>query len=217
MIFHRETITDGMYNVARVIFQHFDVGYYLAGGTALALRMGHRKSIDLDYFIAQPINTLLLKQKIMETFPFVAVEILFEEKNTLWCIIDGVKISFISRFVPLIGPVEIIENFRLADIKDITVMKLAAVCGREEYKDYFDLACIAIETDIRSWVFWWQEAYPEQDVMSWVVALSAVSGVQEIPLESQAGIKGKDVVGRIEQVVGEITRQARLFKDSPKP
>lgn len=216
MMLHRETITDTMHNVARGVFENFDADYYLAGGTALALRIGHRKSVDLDYFVAKPIDTMALKKKMQEVFSLVKIEILFEEKNTLWCVIDGVKVSFISRFDALLDPVEVLDDFRLIGMKDLTVMKLMAVCGREEYKDYFDLACIALETDIRSWVFWWQEIYPEQDVISWVVALSAVSEVQEIPLEIEEIFRSKDVSGSIEHVVKEVTKQIQLFKDTQK-
>lgn len=205
-----------MRTVAHGVLENFDADYYLAGGTALALRIGHRKSVDLDYFIAKPIDTMALKQKIQEVFSGAKVEIIFEEKNTLWCVIDGVKVSFISRFDTLLDSVLALDDFRLVSIKDITIMKLMAVCGREEYKDYFDLACIALETDIRSWVFWWQEVYPGQDVISWIVALSAVTEVQEIPLEIQESFRSKDIVGSIEHVVKEVTKQVQLFKDSPK-
>ena len=205
MTLHLETITDAMQSVARGIFENFDAGYYLAGGTALALHIGHRKSIDLDYFIASPIDTLALKKNISEVFSSAKVEILFEEKNTLWCIINGVKVSFISRFNTLLDPVQTADCFRLAGIKDITVMKLQAVCGREEYKDYFDLACIAEQTDVRSWIFWWQEIYPEQDITSWVVALSAAGSVQKIHLEITEGFRSKDVSGNIKRAVREIS------------
>ena len=89
-------------------------------------------------------------------------------------------------------------------------MKLVAVCGREEYKDYFDLACLAKEADVRSWISWWQEVYPEQDIMSWVVALSAVDSVQKIPLEIADNFKNKNVTGVIKSVVEEVTRQVKL-------
>ncbi|MHB8913720.1 MAG: nucleotidyl transferase AbiEii/AbiGii toxin family protein [Minisyncoccota bacterium] len=49
MTLHSETITDAMAAIAKVIFEVLDEQYYLAGGTALALRLGHRKSVDLDY------------------------------------------------------------------------------------------------------------------------------------------------------------------------
>ena len=194
-----------MQSVARGVFENFNAGYYLAGGTALALHIGHRKSVDLDYFIASPIDTLALKKNIHEVFSSAKVEILFEEKNTLWCMINGVKVSFISRFNVLLDSIQTVGCFRLVSVKDITVMKLIAVCGREEYKDYFDLACIAEQTDVRSWVFWWQETYPEQDITSWVVALSAADSVQKIHLEITEDFKNKDVSGNIKRAVQEIS------------
>ncbi|MEK7568554.1 MAG: nucleotidyl transferase AbiEii/AbiGii toxin family protein [Patescibacteria group bacterium] len=211
MTLHQETITDTMCTVARLVFENIDPEYYLAGGTALALYVGHRKSVDLDYFIAKPIDTLALKKSLVDIFQKTTVEILFETKDTLWCVIDGVKISFISRFNTLLEPVNSTDFFRLASIKDITVMKLVAICGREEYKDYFDLACIAKETDVRSWISWWQDVYPEQDIMSWVVALSAVDSIQKVPLEIAEDFRNKDVSGIIKGVVREVTKQVKLI------
>lgn len=212
MIIHKETITEAMLSVSRVIFENLDPEYYLAGGTALALELGHRKSVDLDYFIAKPIDTLALKNKLAEVFSGTTVEILFETKDTLWCAIDGVKVSFISRFDTLLELPQSADSFRLAGVKDITVMKLVAICGREEYKDYFDLACLAKETDVRSWISWWQNVYPKQDIMSWVVALSAVDSIQKIPLEISEYFRNKDVVDVIKSVVEEVTRQVKLIE-----
>jgi len=212
MILHKENITENMDKVAKVIFDTLDKDFYLAGGTALALRIGHRKSIDLDYFINKDFDTLQLKNKILEIFhserPASAgrrVQILFEEKNTLWCLIDGVKVSFISRFDILLDQAEVIDNFRLIGTKDITVMKLSAICGREEYKDYFDLACIANITDVRSWIFWWQKVYENVDITSWIIALSAVDMIQEIPLEISENFKNKNIQIDIKKITQEIT------------
>ena len=205
MILHKENITENMDKVAKVIFDTLDKDFYLAGGTALALRIGHRKSIDLDYFINKDFDTLQLKNIIISTFPSEKVKILFEEKNTLWCLIDGVKVSFISRFDILLDPVEVIDNFRLTGVKDITVMKLSAICGREEYKDYFDLACIADVTDVRSWTFWWQEVHENVDITSWVIALSAVDMIKEIPLEISGNFKSKDIQIDVKKITQEIT------------
>lgn len=211
MTLHTETITETMHGVARGVFENLDTEYYLAGGTALALHIGHRKSVDLDYFISKPIDTLELKTRINEVFASSKVEILFEQKNTLWCMINGVKVSFISRFDTLIDPVQTTDYFRLAGIKDITVMKLSAVCGREEYKDYFDLACLSNVADTRSWISWWQEVYPAQDITSWVVALSAVDSVQKIPLDISPSFNTEDVSKDIKNIVQEITKQVQVL------
>ncbi len=206
---HYETITDSMKDVAGTIFTHLSSDYYLAGGTALALHIGHRLSIDLDYFSQKPIDTLVLKQQIFDAFKEQNVEILFEERNTLWCVIDGVKVSFITRRDSLRKPVVVEDVFRLASIEDITVMKLSAICGRDEFKDYFDLACISHITDVRSWVAWWNEVYPQVDITSWVVALGASEMVPVIDLEVSESFKTLNVESRIKSIVTEITNFLR--------
>ena len=180
---HHEAITPAIATIAKVVFDGLDKDFYLAGGTALALRLGHRKSVDLDYFIQKEVDTRKLQETLFKVFPSAKVQVTFEEKNTLWCSINSVKVSFISRFDHMLDPVEIADHFRLAGVKDITVMKLSAICGREEYKDYFDLACIAGITDTRSWIEWWHTVYPNVDYTSFVVALAYVDKIPAVPLD----------------------------------
>lgn len=206
MSLHFETTSEKMRNVAKFIYDNFDKDFYLAGGTALALHIGHRKSIDLDYFTGKPINTLRLAENLKEVFKELPFHVSFEEKNTLWCQIDGVKISFISRFDRLSEPVVEKEYFRLASLKDITLMKLSAICSREEYKDYFDLACLAKITDPRSWIYWWQDIYPYTDVTGFIVALSAVDKVPQIPLEILNEYKNLNVFSAVKNIEAEITK-----------
>lgn len=182
-------ITDKMRKIAEIIFNNLDKNYYLAGGTALSLQINSRKSIDLDYFIKKDINTTSLKNNISDIFKDFKIEFSFEDKNTLWCVIDGVKVSFISRFDSLLEEVLVIDDFRLARIKDLTIMKLSAVCSREEYKDYFDLACISTLTDVRSWNTWWQEIYKNSDPISYMIALSNIDNITEIPLDIEEKFK----------------------------
>lgn len=206
MRLHTDAVTPQMREVARALSTFLDISYYLAGGTALALRIGHRRSVDLDYFTPQAIDTTLLKSTLMEHVPEMSVT--FEEKNTLWVDIKGVKVSFISRFEKLLDEVERVEEFPLASPRDITVMKLNALCGRDEYKDYFDIACLAKDSDIRSWIAWWEEVYPNQDFTSWVVALSAVDSVTPVPLDIFGEYKNLPVSKTILQVARDITEYA---------
>lgn len=203
MIYY-ETITEEMRNIGEIIFNNFDSKYYLAGGTALSLQIGHRKSIDLDYFINDDIDTLKLKNTISDTFKDLKVEFIFEEKNTLWCMINGVKISFVSRFDTLLEEVLVIDDFRLVQINDLTIMKLSAICGREEYKDYFDLACISTITDVRLWYKWWQEVYKNNDPISFMIALANVDYIQEIPLNIENKFKAISTKNVLHRTVAEI-------------
>lgn len=181
---YRETITLKMAEVARVIHTRLDQSYYLAGGTALSLLFGHRESVDLDYFTPLHIDTEKLKYSLLELFPQILFT--YEEVDTLWCAIDGVKASFISRFAPLLGTPQEEDIFRLAGVRDLVVMKLNAVCGRDEYKDYYDLAELTTRTDAREWPALWGKVYPASDPISWIVALSHVRNVTEVPLRGKA-------------------------------
>jgi len=202
---HYDTVTDTMKSLAQIILDNFDAEYYLAGGTALALHVGHRESIDLDYFSPELIDTEALKHRIFDVFVSHTVEITYEDKNTLWCIIDDVKVSFITRKEMLIRPLVMHGMFRLASIEDITVMKLSAICGRDEYKDYFDLACISNITDVRSWPSWWQEVYSHVDMTSWLVALGSAETILPLELDVHSEFIPINVVSKLNAVTKEIT------------
>lgn len=203
---HYDTISRKMRTIAKSLFDNFSSEFYLAGGTALSLQIGHRTSMDLDYFINAHLDTPKLKNLISEVFKNNKVNFVFEEKDTLWCLIDGLKISFISRFDNLLENILVVEDFRLAQIKDITVMKLSAICAREEYKDYFDLACIATITDARSWRAWWQEMYKNSDPISFMIALSSIDQILEIKLDIKEEFKNinpKIILSKVTKEMGE--------------
>lgn len=203
---HKDTITEKMEKISQIIFNDFESDYYLAGGTAIALQIGHRKSIDLDYFINKNIDTFLLKNQILEKFDGYSVQFVFEEKNTLWCVIDGVKVSFISRFDVLIKEAIVLDGFRLATLDDLVAMKLLAICGREEYKDYFDLACLSAITDIREWNNWWQKVYKNSDPISFMIALANADKILEIPLYINDNFKNISVKENISKALLEIKK-----------
>lgn len=206
MTLHHETVSPEMLTIAKTVFASLPEQYYLAGGTALALLIGHRKSVDLDYFISEAIDTAKLRQQLNELFGAERLEVIFEEKNTLWCNIDGVKVSFISRFDPLLKPITLIDSFRMVSLEDITLMKLSAICGSEEYKDYFDLACIAEDADVRMWLANWQSIYPNIDPTSWIVALAAVDDIVRIPLEILPPFERIDPAREVHRALVEITK-----------
>lgn len=203
---HKETITENMSKIAQIIFDKFDEDYYLAGGTAIALQIGHRKSVDLDYFINKNIDTLKLKNQILEIFDGSDIQFVFEDKNTLWCSIDHVKVSFISRQDVMLQEFLILDNFRLVSVEDLVVMKLLAICSREEYKDYFDLACLSTVTDVRKWNSWWQEVYKNSDPISFMVALANVDKILEIPLDIDDNFKNILVKENISKALLEIKK-----------
>ncbi len=115
-------------------------GFYLAGGTALALQLGHRDSIDFDFFTTGDVDTTSLWQQIETVFIGHHLQKTQEEKDTLSLVLDGdVRISFFGYHYPLLEPVIPANGLELASVLDIGCMKLSAITGRSTLKDYVDL------------------------------------------------------------------------------
>lgn len=122
------------------LFTAFKEEFYLAGGTALALEMGHRDSIDFDFFSSNPFDTDELFRKIEHVFRDHKLTKTQEERNTLTVLIDdSIKLSFFSYPYELVAPLMETPYFRIASLEDIGPMKLAAITSRSVLKDYIDL------------------------------------------------------------------------------
>lgn len=120
--------------------------FYLAGGTGLALQIGHRVSVDFDLFSARDpwdrSGLSALQQRLAACGP---VEVVGEAVGTLKLAVRGVPVSFFSYDPPLLEPPVPEGGIALASRLDIGVMKLAAVVGRGGKKDFVDLYALAQE------------------------------------------------------------------------
>ena len=114
-------------------------GWILSEGTALALHLGHRISEDFDFFRTDSMDIDRLHDAFSEIGPY---ETLQEEKHTLTLLTDGIKISFFRISNPFIFVTIPYSFFHIADIRDITLMKLVAICNRGSRKDFVDLFSI---------------------------------------------------------------------------
>jgi hypothetical protein len=115
--------------------------FALAGGTALALQLGHRKSIDLDFFTVSPFVCEDIKQVLEEKYNFQPSLV---GKNTLKGFIDNVKIDMLAHQYPQIDAQQTIENVRMYSIKDIAAMKLNAITTNgTRIKDFIDIAFLS--------------------------------------------------------------------------
>jgi hypothetical protein len=124
---------------------HTPPDFILYGGTAIALRLGHRKSIDFDFFSPIPFDPELLYINI----PYLKdARIVQQSKNTLTCSIDRDGEVLVSYFGGLnIGQVEppsLVEsnNIRIASLKDLAGTKAAVIQKRAEPKDYLDIEAL---------------------------------------------------------------------------
>ena len=110
--------------------------FYLVGGTALALQIGHRISVDIDLFSEKEFSAedLFRELKTMD-----AVEVIGMDKHTLNLTIEDCKTDIIRFNYPLLEKILNEDGIRMLHKKDIAAMKLSAIANRGSKKDFFDL------------------------------------------------------------------------------
>ena len=119
--------------------------FYLGGGTALAIALGHRHSVDLDWFTVEQIaDPLRLAQDIRaEGVSFTTGRI---DRGTLHGSVSGVRVSFLEYRYPLLAPLiswpEV--GCQLATLEDLSCMKLAALAQRGAKKDFVDIYALGL-------------------------------------------------------------------------
>ncbi len=106
----------------------------MVGGTALALQIGHRESVDIDLF-----GKIAFEEQEKNIELTGNVEVLKKSKNINVLSIDNIKVDIVNYKYPWISPLIEEDNYRLASIKDIGAMKLNAITGRGTKKDFIDL------------------------------------------------------------------------------
>ncbi|MFH1542305.1 MAG: nucleotidyl transferase AbiEii/AbiGii toxin family protein [bacterium] len=113
---------------------------YLAGGTALALQIGHRESLDFDLFCPKEI-TFAVKKKVLKEFSDFSLQTLVDTSDELSLVLDGeIKITLLNYFWSPVRPlVKVTKAVPLLSIPDIAAAKAYALGRRGNFRDYFDL------------------------------------------------------------------------------
>lgn len=140
---HKETVERETFKLLKTLMQDKELkSFNLAGGTALALYMGHRLSIDLDLFSTSPFDASRLEAHLVKEYGFKGSML---DNNTLKGTINNVKIDCIAHEYPLVENHLITkEGIRMYSVKDITAMKLSAIADNgTRIKDFVDIACLS--------------------------------------------------------------------------
>jgi hypothetical protein len=123
--------------------QAFVGDFYLAGGTALALQLGHRISTDLDWFSTNCRLDASERDGIRRALSgSEAFEVVSEQDGMLFARLFGTDASFIYQQHPLLEPTVEYQGAQLATPTDIGLMKLAAVNSRGTRRDFIDIYCL---------------------------------------------------------------------------
>lgn len=146
-------------------------GFYLAGGTGLALQLGHRRSVDFDWFRPQPIDDPLRLAADMQAEGLrLAVDRV--EKGTLHARVGGVRMSFLEYRYSLLRAAPVVSGLALATLEDIAAMKLAAVAQRGSKKDFVDIHALGRRLSLAEMLYFYRAKYSARDVGHVLVALA---------------------------------------------
>jgi hypothetical protein len=182
-----ETISPQMRQVMSG-FSKAEIGarFYLAGGTALALQLGHRQSYDLDFFSPMediPTIRVPLMQALKQFDPLLADA----AWGNLVFLAHGVRIGFYGYGYPMVGDFITAEGTRLASLEDIGLMKLDALLARASRKDFHDLYVICKHIPLQRLLDYAPQKYPhirdfEAQVVRRLVYFERAEQEEPVPL-----------------------------------
>ena len=131
--------------------------FRLVGGTALALQLGHRISVDLDLFCNQPFDEQLLREYMEREY---GLQTDYMSRYTLKGEIDGVQIDCIANEYPWIEEPKEEDGIRLAGLPDICAMKLNAIAGNgTRIKDFIDVAWLSSHYSLNQMLAFYEQKY----------------------------------------------------------
>ncbi|MEZ4527396.1 MAG: nucleotidyl transferase AbiEii/AbiGii toxin family protein [Desulfobacterales bacterium] len=116
----------------------FSKDFYLVGGTAIALHIGHRRSIDFDLFTSSNLKKKHIQNSIRKkNFPIRHIS--YEDSEQLHMIINSVKVTFYHFPYSVTANIYFDDIIRLPSLRDLAAMKAFALGRRGKWKDYVDL------------------------------------------------------------------------------
>lgn len=143
--------------------------YFLAGGTACALHLGHRLSFDLDFFSSKPVEPRIIVAGLKD---LGELEVYQNDEGTFNGKFKQVKLSF------FVYPYRMLYSFleysgvKLADLKDIACMKLDAISRRGTKRDFIDLFFICKQFELSYLLKLFEKKFEKLNVPVWHVIKS---------------------------------------------
>jgi len=134
--------------------------FYLVGGTALAIHLGHRLSIHLDFFTGESFSEDAVLQRIESELAPAVVTTFGRAENTLNLSVEGVKVDILRYAYPLIEQPRQVDGYQLLEISDIAAMKLAAITKRGSKKDFFDIAVLLRDRPLDKLLDYYSQKFP---------------------------------------------------------
>ena len=212
---HTETIAEPTLKLLRKLEAENEMaGFNLAGGTSLALYLGHRISIDLDFFTPEPFNTAQLEKYLSDKYGFRTD---FSHKNTLKGSIDGIKIDCITHSYGYLEKPYTESGIRLSSMEDIIAMKLSAIADNgSRLKDFIDIAFLSTRFPFNTMLRMYERKFPQSNVIR---PFKAITYFDDIDFEENIiMLNGEYDWKLIERRLIDMTKiQNKIFESFPLP
>jgi len=209
----KETVTASTLELLKSLMQDLQLNdFFLVGGTALSLQIGHRISIDIDLFSQNMFdeNKLLAYLEKQRN-----LRLDFLEKNTIKGQINEIKIDLITHSYPLVKPLNVLDGIRLASLADIAAMKLNAIVGNgTRLKDFIDIAFLSCSLSLKQMAEAYELKYATRNPLLIFKALSYHKDINfKEPIHMVAApFSWKPIEKRLDQM---IKSSSRVFESLP--
>lgn len=200
---HFQAVPDAIQNLLKLLAPMPELSdFVLGGGTSLALRIGHRWSVDLDFFTTREFDT----NQLAENLGMDDATQVNRAANSLTLDVCGTKVDFLRHAYPMLAPTETIEGVRLLSLPDVVAMKLNAIANRGAKKDFFDLCELQRQHPLSTMLEWFEAKYRSADRFTVIRSLSWFEDADQEP--DPVSLNGDDwqlVQTRIRAMVAELT------------
>lgn len=161
---HFETLPVGTLDLLKDLSAHPALQQFsLVGGTALALRFGHRRSIDFDFFTPDSFDVEALVDTLSRELPEFTTTGM--NKVGFNAVIGDLKVDFVTYRYPLLAQPETQDGIRMFSLPDIVGMKLSAITNRGARKDFYDLHSLILNMGVDALIDIYRQKYPSHDPM----------------------------------------------------
>lgn len=142
--------------------------FALGGGTSLALRFGHRLSVDLDFFTVLEFSP----DVVLTGLELGCATMVARATNSLTVDVGGVKLDLLRHGYRLLEPAEQIDGITLVSLPDLAAMKLNALANRGSKKDFYDVVELLGHFTIQEMIGFFTTKYPDTDPFTVIRSLA---------------------------------------------
>jgi predicted nucleotidyltransferase component of viral defense system len=160
---HTETVESGTLSLLKKLMTLPSLQpFSLVGGTALALRYGHRSSVDLDLFFHDKFDYQTIESELISEFGSDFDYESGHKQFGIFCYIQKIKVDIVYFPHKPIADLVTEKNIRMYSSADISAMKIQAILGRAKKKDFWDLHELLQHYSLQQLIDWHKQKYPSQ-------------------------------------------------------